>query len=146
MTVRRFVGATARDCLRRAKETLGADAVVVSNRAVEGGVVDGFEGLDCLTAAGEGLLERDWWDRIEQALEFFHVTRIPQIGNRKQLQEVREVNRRDGRLRRQNLRTVSANRKGERNQLDGSGRVPSRSTRWNSLFRPYRNWFVPPAP
>lgn len=38
MTVRRFVGATARDCLRRAKETLGADAVVVSNRAVEGGV------------------------------------------------------------------------------------------------------------
>ena len=30
MTVRRFVGATARDCLRRAKETLGADAVVVS--------------------------------------------------------------------------------------------------------------------
>lgn len=38
MTVRRFVGATARDCLRRAKEVLGADAVVVSNRAVEGGV------------------------------------------------------------------------------------------------------------
>lgn len=38
MTVRRFVGATARDCLRRAKETLGADAVVVSNRAVDGGV------------------------------------------------------------------------------------------------------------
>ena len=87
------------------------------------GAVDGFEGLDCLTAAGEGLLERDWWDRIEQALEFFHVTRIPQIGNRKQLQEVREVNRRDGRLRRQNLRTVSANRKGERNQLDGTGVV-----------------------
>jgi flagellar biosynthesis protein FlhF len=38
MTVRRFVGATARDCLRRAKEVLGADAVVISNRAVEGGV------------------------------------------------------------------------------------------------------------
>jgi flagellar biosynthesis protein FlhF len=38
MTVRRFVGATARDCLRRAKEVLGADAVVVSNRAVAGGV------------------------------------------------------------------------------------------------------------
>ncbi len=38
MTVRRFVGASARDCLRRAKEVLGADAVVVSNRAVAGGV------------------------------------------------------------------------------------------------------------
>lgn len=38
MTVRRFVGATARDCLRRAKEVLGADAVVISNRAVEGGI------------------------------------------------------------------------------------------------------------
>jgi flagellar biosynthesis protein FlhF len=38
MTVRRFVGANARDCLRRAKEALGPDAVVISNRAVEGGV------------------------------------------------------------------------------------------------------------
>lgn len=38
MTVKRFVGATARDCLRRAKEVLGPDAVVISNKAVEQGV------------------------------------------------------------------------------------------------------------
>lgn len=38
MTVKRFVGATARDCLRRAKEELGPDAVVISNRAVGNGV------------------------------------------------------------------------------------------------------------
>ncbi|MDP2822972.1 MAG: flagellar biosynthesis protein FlhF [Sulfuritalea sp.] len=38
MTVKRFVGATARDCLRRAKEMLGPDAVVISNKAVENGV------------------------------------------------------------------------------------------------------------
>ena len=38
MTARRFVGATARDCLRRAKEELGPDAVVISNKAVHNGV------------------------------------------------------------------------------------------------------------
>ncbi len=38
MSVNRFVGATARDCLRRVKEVLGPDAVVISNRAVENGV------------------------------------------------------------------------------------------------------------
>lgn len=38
MTVKRFVGATARDCLRRAKEVLGPDAVVISNKAVANGV------------------------------------------------------------------------------------------------------------
>lgn len=38
MTIKRFVGATARDCLRHAKEVLGPDAVVISNKAVAGGV------------------------------------------------------------------------------------------------------------
>ncbi len=38
MTVKRFVGATARDCLRRAKEELGPDAVIISNRAVGDGI------------------------------------------------------------------------------------------------------------
>lgn len=38
MTVKRFVGASARDCLRRAKEELGPDAVVISNRSVGNGV------------------------------------------------------------------------------------------------------------
>jgi flagellar biosynthesis protein FlhF len=36
--MRRFVASTARDCLRRVKAELGPDAIVVSNRPVEGGV------------------------------------------------------------------------------------------------------------
>lgn len=38
MTMKRFIAPTARDCLRKAKEALGADAVVISNRAVAGGI------------------------------------------------------------------------------------------------------------
>ncbi|HEY6896968.1 MAG TPA: flagellar biosynthesis protein FlhF [Rhodocyclaceae bacterium] len=38
MTVKRFYAETARECLRRVKDELGPDAIVVSNRAVEGGV------------------------------------------------------------------------------------------------------------
>lgn len=38
MSMRRFVAPTARDCLRRVKDELGPDAVVVSNKPVEGGV------------------------------------------------------------------------------------------------------------
>lgn len=38
MTVKRFVGASARECLRRVKEELGPDAVVISNKPVENGV------------------------------------------------------------------------------------------------------------
>jgi flagellar biosynthesis protein FlhF len=38
MNVKRFFGETARDCLRQVKEALGPDAVVVSNKAVPGGV------------------------------------------------------------------------------------------------------------
>ncbi len=38
MTVKRFVGATARDCLRRVKDELGPDAVVISNKPVDNGV------------------------------------------------------------------------------------------------------------
>lgn len=37
MTVRRFVGASARECLRRVKEELGPDAIVISNKPVEKG-------------------------------------------------------------------------------------------------------------
>lgn len=40
MTVKRFVGATARDCLRKVKEDLGLDAVVVSNKPMENGGVE----------------------------------------------------------------------------------------------------------
>jgi len=38
MTVKRYFADTARECLRRVKLELGPDAIVVSNRAVEGGV------------------------------------------------------------------------------------------------------------
>jgi len=38
MSANRFFGATARDCLRRVKEALGPDAVVISNRTVDNGV------------------------------------------------------------------------------------------------------------
>jgi flagellar biosynthesis protein FlhF len=38
MTVKRYIAASARECLRRVKEELGPDAIVVSNRQVDGGV------------------------------------------------------------------------------------------------------------
>lgn len=38
MKVKRFVAASARECLRRVKEELGADAIVVSNKPIPGGV------------------------------------------------------------------------------------------------------------
>ncbi|GAB2182551.1 flagellar biosynthesis protein FlhF [Denitratisoma sp. agr-D3] len=38
MTVKRFYAETARECLRRVKAELGPDAIVVSNRSVDGGV------------------------------------------------------------------------------------------------------------
>ena len=49
--MRRFVAPTARDCLRKVKEELGPDAIVVSNKPVPGGVeimamtAEGFEAL-----------------------------------------------------------------------------------------------------
>jgi len=38
MKVKRFVAASARECLRRVKEELGPDAIVVSNKPIPGGV------------------------------------------------------------------------------------------------------------
>ncbi|KFB66014.1 flagellar biosynthesis protein FlhF [Candidatus Accumulibacter vicinus] len=38
MNVRKFIGATARDALRKVKETLGPDAIILSNRGIPGGV------------------------------------------------------------------------------------------------------------
>lgn len=38
MNVRKFVSANARDALRKVKETLGPDAIILSNRGVPGGV------------------------------------------------------------------------------------------------------------
>ncbi|MDR2364541.1 MAG: flagellar biosynthesis protein FlhF, partial [Zoogloeaceae bacterium] len=38
MNVRKFIAANAREALRKVKETLGADAVILSNRSAPGGV------------------------------------------------------------------------------------------------------------
>ena len=38
MSVKRFVGASARECLRRVKEEMGPDAVVISNKPSGNGV------------------------------------------------------------------------------------------------------------
>lgn len=50
MTVKRYVAETARECLRRVKEELGPDAIVVSNRQVEGGVEITAMSADSLNA------------------------------------------------------------------------------------------------
>lgn len=56
MNVRRFIAPTARDCLRKVKEALGPDAIVVSNKPVSGGVeimamtAEGFETLSRQTS------------------------------------------------------------------------------------------------
>jgi flagellar biosynthesis protein FlhF len=38
MNVRKFIAANARDALRKVKETLGNDAIILSNRGIPGGV------------------------------------------------------------------------------------------------------------
>ena len=38
MNVRKFVASSARDALRKVKELLGPDAIILSNRAIPGGV------------------------------------------------------------------------------------------------------------
>ncbi len=53
MTVKRFVAPTAREALRRVKEELGPDAIVIANKAVPGGVeitAMSADSLDALSA------------------------------------------------------------------------------------------------
>lgn len=50
MTVKRYVADSARECLRRVKEELGPDAIVVSNRQVDGGVEITAMSADSLNA------------------------------------------------------------------------------------------------
>jgi flagellar biosynthesis protein FlhF len=55
MTVQRFIAPTAREALRRVKEELGPDAIIVANKAVPGGVeitAMSAESLDALSARG----------------------------------------------------------------------------------------------
>ena len=40
MNVRKFIAATARDALHKVKETLGPDAIILSNRGIPGGGVE----------------------------------------------------------------------------------------------------------
>jgi flagellar biosynthesis protein FlhF len=54
MTVKRFVGATARECLRKVKEELGPDAIVVSNKAVAQGVEIVAMSADSLEELSQG--------------------------------------------------------------------------------------------
>jgi flagellar biosynthesis protein FlhF len=54
MTVKRFVAATARECLRKVKEELGQDAIVVTNKAVPGGVEIVAMSPDSLEALSTG--------------------------------------------------------------------------------------------
>ena len=57
MTVKRFVGATARECLRRVKAELGPDAVVISNKPLGSGVeivAMTPEGLDAISRQAAG--------------------------------------------------------------------------------------------
>ncbi|MDP1607316.1 MAG: flagellar biosynthesis protein FlhF [Rhodocyclaceae bacterium] len=55
MTVKRFFGESAREALRKVKEALGPEAIVVSNKAVPGGVeitAMSADSLDALTGDG----------------------------------------------------------------------------------------------
>ena len=53
MTVKRYFAETARECLRRVKAELGTDAIVVSNRAVDGGVEIMAMSADSLNALSQ---------------------------------------------------------------------------------------------
>ncbi|MDO8959065.1 MAG: flagellar biosynthesis protein FlhF [Rhodocyclaceae bacterium] len=56
MTVKRFFGESAREALRKVKEALGPEAIVVSNKAVPGGVeitAMSADSLDALTGVGD---------------------------------------------------------------------------------------------
>ncbi|HEX8987328.1 MAG TPA: flagellar biosynthesis protein FlhF, partial [Rhodocyclaceae bacterium] len=53
MTVKRYFAETARECLKRVKADLGADAVVMSNRAVAGGVEITAMSADSLDALSQ---------------------------------------------------------------------------------------------
>ncbi|MDO9244434.1 MAG: flagellar biosynthesis protein FlhF [Rhodocyclaceae bacterium] len=59
MTVKRFFGESAREALRKVKEVLGPEAIVVSNKAVPGGVeitAMSADSLDALTGgSGQGM-------------------------------------------------------------------------------------------
>jgi flagellar biosynthesis protein FlhF len=53
MTVKRYFADTARECLRRVKVELGPDAIVVSNRALDGGVEIMAMSADSLNALSQ---------------------------------------------------------------------------------------------
>lgn len=53
MTVKRYFADTARECLRRVKLELGPDAIVVSNRAIDGGVEITAMSADSLNALSQ---------------------------------------------------------------------------------------------
>ncbi len=58
MTVKRYLADSARECLRRVKEELGPDAIVVSNRQVDGGVEITAMSADSLEALSAQVMPR----------------------------------------------------------------------------------------
>lgn len=63
MTVKRFTSPTAREALRRVKDELGLDAVVVANKAVPGGVEITAMSADSLDALSDSAVSRHQFDR-----------------------------------------------------------------------------------
>ena len=73
MNVRKFIAATARDALRKVKEMLGPDAIILSNRAIPGGVeimavaADDMETMLPPSPASERSLDEDFTVRLSSA-------------------------------------------------------------------------------
>lgn len=76
MSMRRFVAPTARDCLRKVKEELGADAIVVSNKPVPGGVE-----ILAMTSEGFELLSRQLPSRPPAAASTLATPRPTSLGS-----------------------------------------------------------------
>jgi len=52
MSIKRFFGATTRDALRMVRDALGPDGVILSNRAVDGGVEISALGAEDMPGSG----------------------------------------------------------------------------------------------
>ena len=72
MNIKRYFAPTAREALRRVKEELGGDAIVLSNRSMDDGVeitaVLDPDGRETDRKVAEVLARAEFWlDRVEQA-------------------------------------------------------------------------------
>ena len=67
MNVKRITAPTARDAMRQVRETLGADAVILSNRPIEGGVEIIALPADAVAALAAPVVEHEADARQQQA-------------------------------------------------------------------------------